>query len=73
MLISYATLFVLVLVAARVFVPAGYLQSTLKHPVGPGSYLILARLTASLALVASARVEVCVAGPGSRPAVALTA
>ena len=53
-LLSYATLFLLVLVAAWVFVPGGYLQSTLRHPVGFGEYLILSWLTASLALVAGA-------------------
>lgn len=53
-LLSYAALFVLVLVAAWVFVPGGYLQGTLRHPVGFGEYVILAWLTASLALVAGA-------------------
>ena len=53
-LLSYAALFALVLVAAWVFVPGGYLQSTLRHPVGFGEYLILSWLTASLALVAGA-------------------
>jgi hypothetical protein len=53
-LLSYATLFLLVLVAAWVFVPGGYLQSTLRHPVGFGEYLSLSWLTASLALVAGA-------------------
>ena len=53
-LLSYVALFVLVLLAAWVFVPGGYLQSTLRHPVGFGEYAILAWLTASLALVAGA-------------------
>ena len=53
-LLSFVALFVLVLLAAWVFVPGGYLQSTLRHPVGFGEYAILAWLTASLALVAGA-------------------
>ena len=41
-------------VAAWVFVPNGYLQSTLGHPAGFGEYLILSWFTASLSLVAGA-------------------
>lgn len=47
-------LFTLVFLAAWVFVPGGYLQSTLRHPVSPGTYLILAWMTTSLATVAGA-------------------
>jgi hypothetical protein len=54
MLLSYATLFVLVLVTAWIFVPGNYFQSTLKHPADFGEYLSLAWLGASLALVAGA-------------------
>ncbi|HSK82012.1 MAG TPA: hypothetical protein VK902_01225 [Rubrobacter sp.] len=53
-LMAYAVLFVLVFVAASVFVPSDYLQSTLGHPVGPGEYLILAWLAASLATIVGA-------------------
>jgi hypothetical protein len=53
-LFSYAVLFALVFLAAWVFVPGDYFQSTLKHPVGPGDYLILAWLATSLATVAGA-------------------
>ena len=51
-LLAYAILFLLVFVAAWVFVPGGYFQSTLKHPVGFGEYLTLSWLGASLATVA---------------------
>ena len=37
-----------------VFVPGNYLQSTLRHPTGPGDYLILAWMATSLATVAGA-------------------
>jgi hypothetical protein len=53
-LFAYAVLFALVFLAAWVFVPAHYFQSTLRHPVGPGNYLILAWLATSLATVAGA-------------------
>jgi hypothetical protein len=53
-LLAYAVLFALVFVAAIVFVPSDYLQSTLGHPVGPGEYLILAWLAASLATIVGA-------------------
>ena len=36
-LLAYAILFALLFVAAWVFVPGSYFQSTLKHPVGLGS------------------------------------
>jgi hypothetical protein len=51
---AYAILFALIFVAAWVFVPSGYFQSTLKHPVGVGEYLALAWLGTSLATVAGA-------------------
>jgi hypothetical protein len=53
-LFAYATLFTLVLLVAVVFVPSGYFQSTLKHPVGPGEYVTLAWFATSLATVAGA-------------------
>jgi hypothetical protein len=52
--LAYAILFVLLFVAAWVFVPGNYFQSTLKHPVGLGEYLTLSWLGASLATVAGA-------------------
>ena len=45
-LLAYAILFLLLFVAAWVFVPGGYFQSTLKHPVGFGEYLTLSWLGA---------------------------
>src|ERR671915_922423 len=53
-LLAYAILFLQLFVAAWVFVPGDYLQSTLKHPVGIGEYLTLSWLGASLATVAGA-------------------
>jgi hypothetical protein len=53
-LLAYAILFLLLFVAAWIFVPGGYFQSTLKHPVGLGEYLTLSWLGASLATVAGA-------------------
>jgi hypothetical protein len=53
-LLAYAILFALILLAAWVFVPGDYFQSILKHPVGFGEYLTLSWLAASLATVAGA-------------------
>jgi hypothetical protein len=53
-LIAYAILFALIFLAAWVFVPGGYFQTILKHPVGFGEYLTLSWLAASLATVAGA-------------------
>src|SRR5215204_3964526 len=53
-LLAYAILILLLFVAAWIFVPGGYFQSTLKHPVGFGEYLTLSWLGASLATVAGA-------------------
>jgi hypothetical protein len=53
-LFAYAVLFALVFLVAWVFVPGHYFQSTLRHPVGLGDYLILAWLATSLATVAGA-------------------
>ena len=53
-LLAYAILFTLLFVAAWVFVPGDYFQSTLKHPVGLGEYLTLSWLGASLATMAGA-------------------
>src|SRR5215208_1479945 len=51
---AYAVLFALIFLAAWVFVPGGYFQTTLKHTVGFGDYLTLAWLGTSLATVAGA-------------------
>jgi uncharacterized membrane protein len=53
-LAAYAILFALIFMAAWVFVPGGYFQTTLKHPVGFGEYVTLAWLGTSLATVAGA-------------------
>ena len=53
-LAAYAILFALIFLAAWVFVPGGYFQTILKHPVGFGEYLTLSWLAASLATVAGA-------------------
>jgi hypothetical protein len=53
-LCAYAVLFALVLLAAAIFVPSGYFQSTLQRPVGPGEYATLAWFATSLATVAGA-------------------
>ena len=53
-LCAYAILFALIFLAALVFVPGGYFQTILKHPVGFGEYLTLSWLAASLATVAGA-------------------
>jgi hypothetical protein len=53
-LCAYVILFILIFLAAWVFVPGGYFQTTLKHPVGFGEYLTLAWLGTSLATVAGA-------------------
>jgi hypothetical protein len=53
-LFSYAVLFVLVLVAAVIFLDSGFLQSMLQHPVGLVDYARLAWMATSLATVAGA-------------------
>jgi hypothetical protein len=53
-LFSYAVLFVLVLVAALIFLDSGFLQSILGHPVGFSDYVRLAWMATSLATVAGA-------------------
>ena len=53
-LCAYAILFFLIFVVAWVFVPSGYFQTTLKHPVGFVEYLTLAWFGTSLATVAGA-------------------
>lgn len=50
----YAALFTLILLAAGIFVPAGFLQSTVHHPIGFADYVILAWLASSLATVVGA-------------------
>jgi hypothetical protein len=52
--LAYAALFALIFLAAWVFVPGAYLQTTLKHSVGFGEYLTLTWLGTSLATVAGA-------------------
>jgi hypothetical protein len=52
-LFAYAVLFVLILVAA-IFVPSGYVQSTLQHRVVFSDYAALAWMASSLATVAGA-------------------
>jgi len=53
-LFSYAVLFVLVLVAAAIFLDSGFLQSNLGHPVGLSDYVRLTWMATSLATVAGA-------------------
>jgi hypothetical protein len=53
-LYSYAVLFVLVLVAAGIFLDSGFLQSILGHPVGLSDYVRLTWMATSLATVAGA-------------------
>ncbi|MDQ3509893.1 MAG: hypothetical protein M3494_18125 [Actinomycetota bacterium] len=52
--LSYAALFTLVILAAAVFVQVDFLGSTLGHPVGPSDHLSLAWITTSPATVAGA-------------------
>jgi hypothetical protein len=53
-LLAYATLFTLVLLVAVVFVPSGYFQAVLQHPIGVSEYAKLAWFATSLATVAGA-------------------
>jgi hypothetical protein len=53
-LFSYAVLFVLVLVAALIFLDSGFLQSNLGHPVGFADYVRLSWMASSLATVVGA-------------------
>jgi hypothetical protein len=53
-LLAYAMLFALVFLAASFFVPGSYLQSTLRHPVGAGTYATIAWLAVSLATLVGA-------------------
>jgi hypothetical protein len=57
-LFSYVVLYVLILLAALIFIEAGFFQSSIQsvvgRPIGLGDYLILAWMTASLAVVAGA-------------------
>ena len=53
-LLAYAALFALLFPVAGIFVPGNYFQSTLRHPIGLGDYLILAWMATSLATVAGA-------------------
>jgi hypothetical protein len=53
-LFSYAVFFAVLLLAAGAFVPSGFFQSILGHPVDFGDYVILAWMASSLATVAGA-------------------
>jgi hypothetical protein len=53
-LFAYVVLFVLVLLAAVIFVPGSYFQSTLRHPISLLDYMTLAWMASSLATVAGA-------------------
>lgn len=53
-LFSYTVLFVLVFLAAWVFVPEGYFRSMVGEPVGPADYATLAWMATSLATIAGA-------------------
>jgi hypothetical protein len=53
-LFSYAVLFVLIGVAAGVFIPIDFFESNLQRAVGSTDYVILAWMTASLATIAGA-------------------
>lgn len=53
-LFAYAVLFILIFLAALIFVEDSYFQSTLGHPVDVGDYLILTWMASSLATVAGA-------------------
>jgi hypothetical protein len=53
-LFSYVVLFLLVLVAAGIFLDSGFLQSNVGHPVGFADYARLAWMVTSLATVAGA-------------------
>lgn len=53
-LLTYAALYLLLLLAAVLFVPSAYLESTLGHAVGPGRYPLLAWIAASIATLAGA-------------------
>ncbi len=53
-LLANAVLLALVFLAAWVFVPSAYFQSTIKHPIGLGDYLTLAWMATPLATVAGA-------------------
>ena len=57
-LFSYVVLYILILLAALVFIEGGFFQSSIQsivgRPIGLGDYLILAWMTASLAVVAGA-------------------
>jgi hypothetical protein len=53
-LLAYAMLFALVFLAASFFVPGNYLQSTLRHPVGAGTYATITWLAVSLATLVGA-------------------
>jgi hypothetical protein len=53
-LFAYTVLFALLFVATWLFIPPAYFQSMLKHPVGPGDYVLLTWTTTSLAMMAGA-------------------
>jgi hypothetical protein len=51
---AYAALYLLLLLAAALAVPEVYLEQTLRHPVGASRYFLLAWITASVGTVAGA-------------------
>jgi hypothetical protein len=53
-LLAYAALYLLLLVAAALAVPEVYLEQTLRHPIGASRYFLLAWITASVGTVAGA-------------------
>jgi hypothetical protein len=54
LLLGYGVLFAMVLLAAALVVPAGLLESTLRHPAGFADYATVAWLSSSLATIAGA-------------------
>lgn len=52
--LAYAALYLLLLLAAVLFVPEPYLEKTLGHSVGAGRYFLLAWITTSIATLAGA-------------------
>lgn len=52
--VSYVAIFLLLLLAATVYIPTGMLESTIGHAVTPISYIRIAWVTASVATIAGA-------------------
>ncbi len=51
---SYVAIFLLLLLAATIYIPTGMLESTIGHPVTPINYVRIAWVTASVATIAGA-------------------